>query len=381
MDDENDTKVVGFTRPGLKKTLQQCIHNLKAFKPSDFVLGHRGAALQFPEHTDRSHDAASRMGAGLIECDINLTKDKKLVCRHLRCDLHTTTDVLLIPHLAKKCSVPFKPYIPGRFASAKCCTSDFTLNEIQNEMCGRMSSWNSRAKTPIQTMHTQTYRTDLYSHDCPRIQSHEDFMQVVNANGGSYVPEFKMLDYDFTKRHDGYTRQMYINQIISAYNTTDPMRVYPQGFIWEDLYYVVEHTPFGSNSFALDKNYADTSNMNKAQLMKYLQPLVDHGVPAVAPTMFMLLTVDSSGNIVPSLYAKVANELGLDIIAWTFERSESLSKGGGWYYSSLSEVLRTDSDMIKVLDVLYEDVGIKAVFTDWPSVVTFYANCKGISLR
>jgi len=59
MDDDNDTKVVGFTRPGLKKTLQQCIHNLKSFKPSDFVLGHRGAALQFPEHTDRSHDAAS----------------------------------------------------------------------------------------------------------------------------------------------------------------------------------------------------------------------------------------------------------------------------------------------------------------------------------
>ena len=384
MDDDDDSnEVVGFTRPQLKETLQKCAHNLKTFYPSDFVLGHRGAALQFPEHTDRSHDAASRMGAGLVECDINLTKDKQLICRHQRCDLHLTTDVLLIPHLANKCTQPFKPALGRIPATASCCTTDFTLHEIQNEMCGRMASFNRRAKTVqeyVSPTHLASYRTDLYSHDCPRIQSHADFMTVVNANGGSFVPEFKMLDYDFTRRTDGYTRKNYIDQILLEYNTTDPMRVYPQGFIWEDLYYVTENTKFGMNSFALDKKL-ETLMYTKDELRNYLQPLVDHGVPAVAPTIFMLLDVNDRGNIVPSPYAQVANELGLDIIAWTFERSESLSSGGGWYYSKLSNVLRTDSDMIKVLDVLYEDVGIKAVFTDWPSVVTFYANCKGIALR
>jgi len=44
------------------------------FRTSDFVIGHRGAALQFPESA--GHDAASRMGAGIVECDVNLTKDK-----------------------------------------------------------------------------------------------------------------------------------------------------------------------------------------------------------------------------------------------------------------------------------------------------------------
>ena len=46
-------------------------------------------------------------------------------------------------------------------------------------------------------------------------------MDVVNANGGSFVPEFKMLDYDFTKRNDGYTRQMYVDQILAEYNLTE----------------------------------------------------------------------------------------------------------------------------------------------------------------
>lgn len=286
----------------------------------------------------------------------------------------------MTPHLAAKCTQPFRPADKRRYATAKCCTTDFTLDEIQTQMCGRMSSSNRRAKTVAQYIsHTPAYRTDLYSHDCPRIQSHGDFMHVVDANGGSFVPEFKMLDYDFTKRKDGYTRQMYIEQIVAEYNDTDPSRVYPQGFVWEDLYYVTNNTRFGANAFALDKNLS-TISYSKRQLRRYFQPLVDHGVGAIAPTLSMLL-MNKHGNIVPSPYAEVARELGLGIIAWTFERSESLAMGGGWYYSKLSEVLRTDSDMIKVLDVLYEDVGVKAIFTDWPSVITFYANCKGIALR
>lgn len=72
----------------------------------------------------------------------------------------------------------------------------------------------------------------------------------------------------------------------------------------------------------------------------------------------------------PSLYATVAQDImGLGIVTWTFEQSEeSLAKCGGFYYSKLGKTLRTKSDMIKILDVLYEDVGIKGIFTNWPSL-------------
>ena len=64
----------------LKNKLASCSNG--PFKTSDFSIGHRGAALQFPEHTAESYRAAAREGAGIIECDVTFTKDKKLVCRH-----------------------------------------------------------------------------------------------------------------------------------------------------------------------------------------------------------------------------------------------------------------------------------------------------------
>ncbi|MES9978486.1 MAG: glycerophosphodiester phosphodiesterase family protein, partial [Candidatus Thiodiazotropha sp. 6PLUC5] len=92
----------------LKQELQEC--NKKKFKKSDFSIGHRGAAMQFPEHTMESYVAAARMGAGIVECDVTFTKDRELVCRHSQCDLHTTTNILATP-LAAKCSEPFVPAV------------------------------------------------------------------------------------------------------------------------------------------------------------------------------------------------------------------------------------------------------------------------------
>ncbi|SEA75207.1 Glycerophosphoryl diester phosphodiesterase family protein [Thiothrix caldifontis] len=52
----------------LKDELQHCGN--QPFRKTDFSIGHRGAALQFPEHTKESYEAAARMGAGIIECDV-----------------------------------------------------------------------------------------------------------------------------------------------------------------------------------------------------------------------------------------------------------------------------------------------------------------------
>src|ERR1700704_6397991 len=75
----------------LKTQLGQCTG---PFRKTDFSIAHRGAPLQFPEHSRESYQAAARMGAGVIECDVTYTQDRQLVCRHSQCDLHTTTDIL-----------------------------------------------------------------------------------------------------------------------------------------------------------------------------------------------------------------------------------------------------------------------------------------------
>ncbi len=109
-----------------------------------------------------------------------------------------------------------------------------------------------------------------------------------------------------------------------------------------------------------------------------MEQLAAGGVQYLAPPLYVLVTLDRAGRIVPSAYAKAARAAGLELIAWSFERSGPLAGGGGFYYQSVSPALNNDGDMLDVLDVLARDVGVVGVFSDWPGTVTYYANCMGL---
>ena len=72
--------IEGMDNSRLKQKLERCENG--PFRRSDFVIAHRGAPLQFPEHTKESYEAGARQGAGIVECDVTFTKDGELVCRH-----------------------------------------------------------------------------------------------------------------------------------------------------------------------------------------------------------------------------------------------------------------------------------------------------------
>jgi glycerophosphoryl diester phosphodiesterase len=120
------------------------------------------APLQFPEHTKESWRTATGVGAGIIECDVTFTKDQQLVCRHSRCDLHTTTNILTIPGLAAKCTKPFQPAAGGYLASATCCATDITLAKFKFP-CGKMDASNASATDPQDFSGGLTY-TPLAAH-------------------------------------------------------------------------------------------------------------------------------------------------------------------------------------------------------------------------
>ena len=107
------------------------------------------------------------------------------------------------------------------------------------------------------------------------------------------------------------------------------------------------------------------------------------GVRVIAPATFMLVDVDSYGNMVASEYARNARSAGLKMIAWTLERSGPLATGGGWYYQTVNgqdggeNIINNDGDMYTMLDVLARDAGVIGVFSDWPATTTYYANCMG----
>ncbi len=364
----------------LKTKLQSC--QAGPFKASDFSIGHRGAPMQFPEHTRESYVAAARMGAGILECDVTFTKDKELVCRHSQCDLHTTTNILATP-LAAKCSQPFTPADPatGRKASAKCCTSDLTLAEFKS-LKGKMDAADKDATTVEAYMKgTPDWRTDLYA-TSGTLLTHAESIELFKRLGAKFTPELKSPSV--TMPFQGtYTQEDYAQQLIDEYKAAGvaPKDVFAQSFNLDDVLYWLRAEPtFGVQAVYLDGRYDDKSfdHAKPETWSPDMHALAADGVRIIAPPMWMLVDLDGNNRIVASEYAKAARKAGLDIITWTLERSGPLNNGGGWYYQTTKAGIDDDGDMMTLLDVLAREVKIKGIFTDWPATVTYYANCMGL---
>jgi len=361
----------------LKNKLDSCSE--KDSKASDFSIGHRGAAMQFPEHTKESYVAAARMGAGIIECDVTFTADRELVCRHSQCDLHTTTNILATP-LAEKCTQPFVPANPaaGTPASAMCCTSDITLDEYKT-LCGKMDGANTAATTVEEYMNgTANWRTDLYS-TCGTLLTHAESIALIDGLGAKFTPELKSPSVAMPYEGD-YTQEDYASQMIEEYEAAkiSPKRVFAQSFDLDDiLHFIDAHPKFGKQAVYLDGRYesADFDPMDESTWSPSMAELEAAGVNIVAPPTYVLLTLDAAQNIVPSPYAVAAKQAGLDLITWTIERDGPLAAGGGFYHQSVRPVIERDGDTYEVLDVLAKQVGVRGVFSDWPATVTYYANC------
>jgi glycerophosphoryl diester phosphodiesterase len=365
----------------LKTQLSQCTG---PFHKTDFSIGHRGAALQFPEHSKESYSAAARMGAGIIECDVTFTKDRGLVCRHSQCDLQNTTNILTVPALAAKCSQPFSPADPatGKKASAKCCTSDITLAEFK-QLTAKMDGFNPDAKTAEEYQNgTPRWRTDLYATSGGTVMTLEDSIALVKGFGAKFTPELKAAEVPMPFDGD-YTQEKYATQMLDAYKKAGiPAEdVYAQSFNLADILYWVKTEPaFAKQAIFLEERYEKLGlDPNKPETWKpSMAELKASGVQILGPPIYAMLALNDKKEIVPSEYAKAAKAAGLDLIGWSLERDGPLNKGGAFYHSSVKSAIDRDGDTLTVLDVLAKQVGVRGMFSDWPGTTTFYANCTGM---
>ena len=362
----------------LKTALQACAANRNVYTRQDWAIGHRGASMQFPEHTREAYVAAARSGAGIVECDVVFTKDKQLVCRHAQNDLHTTTNILATP-LAAKC---VKPFTPATFdaagnlvtpASAECRTSELTLAEFKS-LRGKMDGANPRARTVAEYMAgTASWRTDLYSGPTSgTLMTHRESIELFKQLGVKMTPELKFPAVPMP--FEGFTQEQYAQKLIDEYKAArvPPARVFPQSFWLPDVQYWVKNTAYGRQAVYLDDAETAADLPSAAELAGYKA----QGINIVAPPIFALLTTDAAGQIVPSQYAKDAKAAGLDIITWSLERSGILADGNnGFYYQGFDGAIKREGDMMVALDVLAKQVGIRGIFSDWPATPAFYANC------
>lgn len=387
--------VEGMRSGPLKDRLKGCAG--EPVRRTQFSIGHRGAPLQFPEHTRESYEAAAYMGAGIVECDVTFTSDGTLVCRHAQDDLHTTTNILVTP-LAASCAVPFTPGVVTpegqvlQAARASCRTSDISLQDFRT-LRGKMDAFNAAALTPQQYQGgTATWRTDLYSSRGTLLTFRES-IALNQRLGVKHTPELKAGDPASVAAafgsQAGYAQAL-INDLQAA--GVRPRDAWPQSFNVNDVLYWVGNTAYGQQAvFLVDYNatlnnivLANTSGQAltaRDQQLAFFRTLRRAGVKVIAPAMPALLAV-SGNRIVPSQLARDLKAMGFDLITWTFERADLRqgAAGAGFYYDfdSTGAVIRTDSDMYEALHVLARDVGIVGIFSDWPATVSYYASCMGL---
>ena len=388
----------------LKNRLKSCEKG--PFRQTKFSIAHRGAPLQYPEHTRESYIAAARQGAGIQECDVTFTLDGELVCRHAECDLHTTTNIVTTD-LNNKCTVPWggDPLNPGQPnpTTVRCCASDLTIDEFKS-LEGKMDAADRSATTAEEFLGgTADWRTDLHT-SRGTLLTHKESIRLFNDLNADFTPELKSGDPArlmavFGGATPEEAQARYAQALIDDYVEAgiDPARVWPQSFNLDDvLYWVEEATRFGRQAVYLDSRYMgeiDPLNGDPATFSPSMTELRAQGVRVIAPPMYFLLRVRDDGRIEPSSYARAARDAGLKIIAWTFERSD-LRNGSRvgvdaegnpsatFYYrfdvNPAAHAIQTDSDMYEALDVLARKVKILGIFSDWPETVTYYANCMGL---
>lgn len=375
--------VQGMDDGWLKDRLLSCADG--PFYRTDFTIGHRGAALEFPEHSDASYRASARMGAGIVECDVTFTRDGQLVCRHSECDLATTTDIVTTP-LNQKCTVPWTgPIGPGSPSLAPiCCTSDLTLAEFKT-LHAKMDASDPGAATAQGFLGgTAAWRTDLYTGRA-HVMSFRESIALNERMGVKHTPELKSATYpdrvDAVFGGQARYAQAFVDELRAA--RVDPRNVFAQSFDLEDIKYWLAHAPeLGRQAVYLDSVDPTVTPPIPRLTPAELRQLRKDGVRIFAPPMWALLSVNDAGEIVPSEYARDIQRAGLEIITWTFERAD-LRRGaaqGGWYYlfDPQGKAVKKDSDMYKALDVLAREVRIRGIFTDWAATVSYYANCMGL---
>ncbi|KAH7308848.1 glycerophosphoryl diester phosphodiesterase [Rhexocercosporidium sp. MPI-PUGE-AT-0058] len=320
----------------------------------------QSATLQFPEETVENAIAGARMGAGILECDVAFTKDRGLVCRHSQCDLHTTSNILLHPELAAKCTMPFTPANATSPANALCCTSDIPRTNTQLSMAYR-----------------------LYS-TCDTVMTLDSYITLVESIPGhrNFTPELKTPPAQVPMPFNGYTQEQFardmLNKFIARNISAD--RVWVQSFNPPDIYqWIAEYPEFGKQAVFLDEDGDTPETLINASSLKRLSAIKAKGVNIISPPFgYLLTTTADNKTIIPSTYAISAKQAGLDIIPWTIERSGPLAdvvKDEEYYYSFFSRGVHYDGQIYEVLDVLAKQIGIKAIFSDWSSTVSYYANC------
>lgn len=366
----------GLTPDQLEERLREC--GGRTLRKTRFSIAHRGAPAHFPEHTRESYEAAARMGAGLVECDVTFTKDGVGVCRHADCDLHVSTNIL-ITDLADHCRKPFTGASEnpvGRPASAECCVSDLTAVEFKN-LCGRSPSVNRSAISVEQYLSSENGSLSIEDPSCGTLLTHAESITLLDSLGVDFVPELKRTRVSSAVSQAEIRRRAL--EFLEAYQRANiaPERVFPQSFDLDTIsLWTRENPAYSKRSIFLDAQYESTEFDPNAPstFSPSMADIRRSGAAFVGPPFWTLL-VERDGRIFPTAYAQQARLHGLGIVPWSLSRPSLLTANATRMRPPFSSLLQGDDDYDFIIHHLAQDAHVSGLFSDDPARVTRYANC------
>ncbi len=128
----------------------------ETFGGHPFVVAHRGASADRPEHTMAAYRRALEEGADGVECDVRLTRDGHLVCLHDRTLDRTSTGTGLVSEmtLAQLRELDYGTWHPSwRADGSQGDTGLLTLEDLVTLVL----DWNRPVKVFIETKHPVRY--------------------------------------------------------------------------------------------------------------------------------------------------------------------------------------------------------------------------------
>ena len=308
------------------------------YKPQSVInIAHRGSSGMLPEHTVAAYERAVVDGADFIECDICITKDLQLVCRHESL-LDFTTDVTT---RSDEFHDKLSEYTIWGEVKRGYFTVDFTLEELK-----RLSAIQ---RVPFRD------QTQNGKYEIPTLG---EFIAVAKANGVGIYPEIKDASWvnSLNLLPNGTRFEDLVLSELSKHGYIDSKsNCILQSFEEETLMYVKERVQSQLPLVLLFK-----TERSDADLLRYASQGF-YGVGCLKE-----LIIKTTGEEIRWIseitnFVERCHDLQLKVHVFTF-RNEDIFLTYDYEMDPQQEYHR------------FIELGIDGLFTDFPATLNFYLN-------
>lgn len=317
-----------------------------------FVIAHRGASGERPEHTMAAYRLAIAQGADFIEPDLVMTKDGVLVCRHEN-EISGTTDVTARPEFAGRRATKT---VDGVTATGW-WVEDFTLAELRTLRC--------KERLP------QLRPANVAYDGQEVIPTFEEVLALALEAGVGIYPELKHPTYLREQGLDPLLALIAAVQAAGGQRAADAMFV--QCFEIGALRTLAQMSSLRWSCIQL---IAASRGPWDHRDLSYAEMLTDEGLASIAeyargigPEKTLIIPRDSEGrSLAPTDLVARAHAANLLVHPWTF-RAENyflpaeLRRGD----PTAPDYFRQHGDMEAELRAFYA-LGVDGVFCDFPAL-------------